>query len=87
MNIYRSFFTRRKAKDALRNSVRIGVDGLTAMHNALRNKARKFPDRKDPRFQDGVLLPDCMPSFTMQPGQSIFTIGSCFARNVEDVLL
>lgn len=62
-------------------------DGLGAFDETLRNKNRKYPDRDDARCRDGLLFPEFAPSFFLTPGQSIFTIGSCFARNVEQVLL
>ena len=30
--------------------------------------------------------PACVPSFTLEPGAKVFTIGSCFARSIEDYL-
>lgn len=32
-------------------------------------------------------LPGFEPSFSIEPGEKIFTIGSCFARNVENALI
>ena len=32
-------------------------------------------------------MPNFLPSFSMHPGETIFTIGSCFARNVEKALI
>jgi hypothetical protein len=32
-------------------------------------------------------MPNFAPSFAMHPGETIFTIGSCFARNVENALI
>ena len=31
----------------------------------------------------GELWPEVSPSFRLRPGQTVFTIGSCFARNIE----
>jgi GSCFA family len=45
--------------------------------------AAKYPDISDPRCQDGMLFPTVRPGFTMSKGQKVFTIGSCFARNIE----
>lgn len=63
------------------------VPGPEAFSSALRNKARKFPNREDPRFQDGFIFPQIDPGFSIARSQSVYTIGSCFARNVEEVLL
>lgn len=63
------------------------IPGLDAFDATLRNKGRKYPDRTDPRYDDHLFFPDLTPGFTISKGQSVFTIGSCFARNVEEVLL
>ncbi|MBR9765427.1 MAG: GSCFA domain-containing protein [Rhodobacteraceae bacterium] len=63
------------------------IDGLTAFGQTLRNGARRFPDRKDRRHAGQMLLPEVHPGFTLTPGDTVFTIGSCFARNVEDALV
>lgn len=46
----------------------------------------KYPDNEDPRCSNGLLAPAIAPDFRMQPGQRIFTMGSCFARNIERLL-
>src|SRR5205807_3173514 len=43
------------------------------------NSARK-------RFADPIFLTGVRPSFTIDPSDSVFCIGSCFARNIEDTL-
>lgn len=60
--------------------------GPDAFSQALRNKSRRYPDRKDARYDDQTIWPEITPGFSMQAGQTVFTIGSCFARNVEEVL-
>ncbi len=35
------------------------------------------------RLKEGIILPDWQPRFIMPKDSSIFTIGSCFARNIE----
>ena len=32
---------------------------------------------------EGEVWPELSPSFTIRPGDTVFTIGSCFARNIE----
>lgn len=47
----------------------------------------RYPDHEDAvRSVDGLLFPSITPSFKLEPGGRIFTIGSCFARNIEAVL-
>lgn len=49
---------------------------------------RKFPARSTQRFRSGALFPEIRPKFSLrfEPGTSVFTIGSCFARHIEEVL-
>ncbi|WP_176223187.1 GSCFA domain-containing protein [Aurantimonas sp. 22II-16-19i] len=69
-----------------------------AVKRTLRNRAARFPDRTDIRnrvFPDWVekgrshnmLQPAIAPSFKIPRESSVFTIGSCFARNVENYLM
>lgn len=44
---------------------------------------RTFPQEDDKRYKGGLLFPDIKPGFYIDEGSSIFTIGSCFARNIE----
>lgn len=65
----------------------MNIDFNAALKNAAQNKSgRKFPDREDDRYQDGVLFPEFKPGFSIEPGAALFTIGSCFARNIEEAL-
>ncbi|QPM89004.1 GSCFA domain-containing protein [Pseudooceanicola algae] len=63
------------------------IAGQEAFSEALRNKARKYPDRSDARYEGGMIFPEVTPGFHLSTGDSVFTIGSCFARNVEKALL
>lgn len=63
------------------------TEGRIAFRGALRNASRCYPGRDDDRCRDGMLLPEVTPSFAIAASESVFTIGSCFARNVEDALL
>ena len=64
------------------------ISATQAYANAKSNKLRSYPSPK----RDGDRLyplasPSAKPSFTMKPTDTVFTIGSCFARNVESALL
>lgn len=56
--------------------------------------ARAFANRKttnaswaaSPPDQNGEVWPDFKPSFRFPPNAKVFTIGSCFARNIETAL-
>ncbi len=60
-------------------------EALRAAHvNGFR---RNFPAANDPRTASGLLFPTFRPKFPIQfNGISVFTLGSCFARNIEAVL-
>jgi hypothetical protein len=61
----------------------------TALSTAKLNKKRRsYPDKADPRYIDGIIYPSLTPKFRLDfgSGRPIFTIGSCFARHIEDEL-
>ena len=62
------------------------IPGPEAFRTTLRNKSRRYPNQEDPRFDNGLIFPTIEPGFSISKDQSVFTIGSCFARNVEQVL-
>ena len=66
-----SAFTRTSAEEAYRTTIR--------------QKASKWPDRASGRLAP-MAKPALAPGFTLRPGSSAFTIGSCFARNIEIAL-
>ncbi|WP_188710276.1 GSCFA domain-containing protein [Polaromonas eurypsychrophila] len=49
---------------------------------------RDYPGKQDPRYSDNFITPGFEPKFgiDMAHVNSVFTIGSCFARNIEEVL-
>lgn len=63
------------------------TNGLKALQRAVSDKeTSRFPAKDDSRLSDGLLFPVLRPSFRIRRGQRVFTIGSCFARNIEDFL-
>lgn len=55
-----------------------------ALENAKRaERASRLAGKTDARYRAGSIFPDIVPSFTLKPAEKIFTIGSCFARNIE----
>ncbi|HVV32346.1 MAG TPA: GSCFA domain-containing protein [Caulobacterales bacterium] len=63
-------------------SIRISAD--EAFRQTMRNPGAKWPARQvEPSRLEPVCEPQSRPSFTLREGESIFTIGSCFARNIE----
>jgi hypothetical protein len=64
------------------------ISAADAYANAKTNKLRSYPSPK----RDGDRLyplaaPSAKPSFSMRSTDTVFTIGSCFARNVESALM
>lgn len=56
-----------------------------AFRVSIANKGAKWPGKGDPRIVS-FWLPSISRSFGLEPGESIFTIGSCFARHIEIAL-
>lgn len=52
---------------------------------ALRDEAR-IASSTDARWRNGRMFPAIRPTFRLKSGDSVFTIGSCFARNIEEKL-
>src|SRR3984893_1984558 len=46
--------------------------------------ARRFPTQDDPRVRNGAVFSEILPRFSLTKGTSIFTLGSCFSRSVEE---
>lgn len=63
------------------------TSALTAYGNARTNELRRYPspDRDGGRLYP-LASPSAKPSFQINKNDKIFTIGSCFARNVEAAL-
>jgi hypothetical protein len=71
----------------------VEIAGVTAVE-ALNGALARFPGPSDSRTRRGSLrlgrdrelFPAIRPGFTFEPGCRVFTIGSCFARNIEEHL-
>ncbi len=60
-----------------------------AIRQAIANRAgRDYPAAGDPRSREGTVFPLHRPKFAaaFSGGRTVFTIGSCFARNIEEAL-
>jgi hypothetical protein len=65
-----------------------GSEAFHQLYDNIRKKTHQIPPKSDKVQQNGsCLLPKVFPKFHITPGQKIFTIGSCFARNVEKELI
>ena len=55
-----------------------------ALANHRSNRLASWPDgRRSSARLEGVASVGFSPSFQIEPGEAIFTVGSCFARNIE----
>jgi thioredoxin-like negative regulator of GroEL len=57
-----------------------------AIENRKTNRYGSWGDRASPNRVEPVAKPGFDVPFKIQPGSKIFTVGSCFARNVEEEL-
>jgi hypothetical protein len=64
------------------------ISGADAIANIRANPNAEWParDPADTNRLQPYCTPAFAPTFTLQPGEKIFTIGSCFARNIESAL-
>jgi hypothetical protein len=53
-----------------------------------RKDRRDYPAERDARIRNEIIFPIFSPKFALafSPGTKVFTIGSCFARNIEEAL-
>jgi hypothetical protein len=66
------------------------IPGLVAfdnLKNSIRNRTFRYPSKHEAGYSDGVLIPAITPKFKINPNEKIFTIGSCFAREIEKLLI
>ena len=61
------------------------ISAEDAYRTTIRQRASKWPDRASGRLEP-TATPLLTPRFTLPRGCSVFTIGSCFARNIEIAL-
>lgn len=61
----------------------IKVGTAVALQNIKENSVGRWPRRGEPGRLAPIAKPAFQPSFSFEPGETIFTIGSCFARHVE----
>lgn len=65
------------------------IPAMTAVRRSKANRASRWTGTEDcaaDRLAGRIVVPDSSPSFQARPGHTVFAIGSCFARNVEEAL-
>jgi hypothetical protein len=63
------------------------MSGKDALHNADSNPFNRWPKRDGGANRvEPICKPEYTASFKLEPGAKVFTVGSCFARNVEEKL-
>lgn len=50
------------------------------------NEWKRFPAKDDARAASGLVVPGSAPRFRIARPARVFTIGSCFARNIEEAM-
>lgn len=82
-----NFLSRLRAESAPAQPQVEGVALSDAMAVRRKNNAgSRYPGSDAARFNDGMLFPNLTPTFRIGDGR-IFTVGSCFARNIEAMLI
>jgi tetratricopeptide (TPR) repeat protein len=61
----------------------IDIDLEDALGRSTRNRAARWPERRGENRLEPECWPEFAPRFRLATGARVFTIGSCFARNVE----
>lgn len=64
-----------------------GADAYANLMTGIKKRTYRFPTKNEGVGPGGRLLPTIQPTFHLTPGAKIFTIGSCFAREIEHRLL
>ncbi|MBA4491260.1 GSCFA domain-containing protein [Paracoccus sp. S1E-3] len=65
----------------------IVISAAQALDNArAAGKNRTYPKAGDDRAEEMLIIPSVQPRFSIRPGETVFTIGSCFAREIEEYL-
>lgn len=64
----------------------VWVPAEEAFATSAGNPAAKWPARGGPRLGGSIAFPEPRPSFRLYPNDTVMTIGSCFARNIESYL-
>ena len=64
-----------------------GPDAYGNLFQGIKKRTFRYPSKGEAGYLDGVLLPKLNTKFTIEPDEKIFTIGSCFAREIESRLV
>lgn len=62
------------------------LEALDALRITRNNRSKRFPREEDQRIDDQLMFPSLQPKYQLSAPSKVFTIGSCFARNIEEAL-
>ncbi|MCJ2087484.1 GSCFA domain-containing protein [Methylobacterium sp. E-005] len=60
-----------------------GEEAYANLKDGIRSKTFRYPTKEEARYTGQHLRPTIKSSFRLNPGETVFTIGSCFARAIE----
>jgi len=70
-----------------------GTRAVKNFKSALKAKTGRIPEKHEEGYvkvsetiENGAIFPRVLPKFFFEPNEQVFTIGSCFAREIETVL-
>ena len=62
----------------------VSITAAEAFGRRKANRRSIWPDGRNDRVRlNGIAQVACEPSFSLVSGEAVFTVGSCFARNIE----
>ncbi|SDF43801.1 GSCFA domain-containing protein [Sporomusa acidovorans] len=64
-----------------------GYEAYNNLLKGIENRTFRYPAKNETGYYQGMLLPKLTPKFRLKPNEKIFTIGSCFAREIEARLI
>lgn len=64
-----------------------GDEAYLNLREGIKRRSFRYPTKEETGFASSRLFPKARPGFSLEPGEKVFTIGSCFAREIETRLI
>jgi len=64
-----------------------GEEAYSNLRTGIKERTFRVPSKEETQYWNGLFLPKLKPRFILKENEKIFTIGSCFAREIERVLI